>query len=131
MKPSPEFIGELKENEVFVFGSNADGFHGAGAARTAHKQFGALWSQGNGLQGQSYAIDTMSGYEEMKKRVQEFIHFAEENPHLDFLVTEIGCGIAGYHVYEVALLFAATMQLPNIYLPQRFINTICSIQTEK
>ncbi len=54
-------IDSLGPGEVFVFGSNAQGAHGGGAARFAYDRFGAVWGQGEGLQGQSYGIDTMSG----------------------------------------------------------------------
>lgn len=57
----PEFIRELRENEIFVFGSNLEGYHGGGAARIALEEFGAVWGQGVGLQGRSYAIPTMQG----------------------------------------------------------------------
>ena len=58
-KYTPEFIDELESNEIFVFGSNLAGMHGGGAARFAYKRFGAVWGQGVGLQGQSYAIPTI------------------------------------------------------------------------
>jgi hypothetical protein len=58
---SPDFINYLKENEIFVFGSNLEGMHGGGAARAAYNKFGAIWGQGVGLQGQSYGIPTMHG----------------------------------------------------------------------
>lgn len=56
-----ERITELKPNEIFVFGSNLAGAHGGGAARLAYNRFGAIWGQGVGLQGQSYAIPIMQG----------------------------------------------------------------------
>jgi hypothetical protein len=79
---TPEHIDSLGENEVFVFGSNLNGHHGGGAARTAYKRFGAVWGQGVGLQGQSYAIPTMQdGVETIKPYVDEFIAFAREHPY--------------------------------------------------
>ena len=93
---TPDRISELKENEIFVFGSNLAGFHGGGAAHVAYKKFGAVWGQGVGLQGQSYAIPTMQGgVETIKPYVDEFIEFAKAHPEYKFLVTLIGCGIAG------------------------------------
>src|SRR5689334_4475679 len=93
---SPSHISSLKPNEIFVFGSNQSGMHGGGAARLAMDKFRALWGQGEGLQGKSYAIPTMEGMESIKAAVARFISFAKSNPSLIFMVTEIGCGIAGY-----------------------------------
>lgn len=114
-------ITELKENEVFVFGSNLEGSHGGGAAAIAAKQFGAIWGQGVGLQGNSYGIPTMhGGIEEIKPYVDEFIEFAKQHPNLKFLVTRIGCGIAGFTEEEMAPLFADAVSVENIYLPDTF-----------
>lgn len=111
-------IERLEPGEIFVFGSNASGAHGAGAAATAVERFGAIWGQGDGLQGQSYGIDTMSGPQVMQGAVQRFLRFAADHPELRFLVTEIGCGIAGYSPAEVAPLFAGAPG--NVALPERF-----------
>ena len=93
---TPDRITELKPNDIFVFGSNLAGAHGGGAARLAYNRFGAIWGQGVGLQGQSYAIPTMQGgVETIKPYVDEFISFAKQHPEQKFLVTKIGCGIAG------------------------------------
>lgn len=112
------FIESLEPHEVFVFGSNANGAHGGGAARTAHEKFGAVWGEGHGLHGQSYAIDTMSGLDEMAHEVATFLEFAAEHPALRFLVTEIGCGIAGYTPAEIAPMFAGAPA--NVVLPESF-----------
>ena len=118
---APDRIADLRENEVFVFGSNLAGLHGGGAARFAMQRFGAVWGKGVGLQGQSYAIPTMQGgVETIKPYVDRFIAFARKNPHLKFLVTEIGCGIAGFTPEEIAPLFAAAVSVENIWLPARF-----------
>lgn len=105
-----------------MFGSNANGAHGGGAARTAYEKFGAVWGEGHGLHGQSYAIDTMSGLDEMAREVVTFLEFAAEHPELQFLVTEIGCGIAGYTVVQVAPLFAGAAS--NVVLPESFVNAL-------
>lgn len=103
---TPERIAELKPNEIFVFGSNLAGSHGGGAARLAYNRFGAIWGQGTGLQGQSYAIPTMQGgVETIKSYVDDFICFAQTRPDLKFYVTQIVCGIGGFTVYEIAPLF--------------------------
>ena len=122
---TPAWIKELKENEVFVFGSNLGGFHGGGAARVAMESFGAVWGQGVGLQGQSYAIPTMhGGVDVIKPYVDEFIAFAREHRELKFLVTPIGCGIAGFTVEEIAPLFADAIDDENIILPEAFVKEI-------
>ena len=116
---TPDFITHLKPNEVFVFGSNLAGHHGGGAARIALERFGAIYGQGVGLQGQSYAIPTMQGgVETIKPYVDEFISFAQNHPDLTFLVTRIGCGIAGFDDSEIAPLFADAHLVPNIVLPK-------------
>ena len=118
-------IDTLEEHEIFVFGSNLAGRHGGGAARAANIKFGAEWGVGVGLTGQSYAIPTMQGgVETIKPYVDEFIRFAQENPGLKFLVTRIGCGIAGFKDEEIAPLFDKAMQVPNIYLPETFFKIL-------
>lgn len=119
---TPDFITELKENEIFVFGSNLSGMHGGGAARIAYKKFGAIWGQGIGLQGQSYGIPTMQGgVETIKPYVDEFIKFAKTHPELHFLVTRVGCGIAGFKDEEIAPLFKEALDMSNVSLPKEFI----------
>ena len=118
---APDAITSLKENEIFVFGSNLDGWHAGGAARVAVEQFGAVMGQGVGLQGQSYAIPTMQGgVETIRPYVDEFIRFADCHPEYTFLVTRIGCGIAGFRDEEIAPLFVRTINLPNVHLPLSF-----------
>lgn len=118
---TPDFITELKENEIFVFGSNLEGMHGGGAARLAYDKFGAIWGQGVGLQGQSYGIPTMhGGVDAIKPYVDEFIEFAKSHPELTFLVTRIGCGIAGFRDEEIAPLFNECIEIENVILPRSF-----------
>ncbi len=104
-------ITKLKENEIFVFGSNLAGKHIGGAARQALEQFGAIEGQGEGLQGQSYAFPTLN--HEFKKRSKEGLMtsrdtlymVAKENKDKEFLLTKVGCGIAGYTEYFMKSLF--------------------------
>lgn len=118
---TPEYINRLEPEEVFVFGSNLAGHHGGGAARAALNKFGAIWGQGVGLQGQSYAIPTMQGgVETIRPYVEEFIEFARQHPALKFYVTRIGCGIAGFRDEEIAPLFADAVGVENIILPKSF-----------
>lgn len=119
---SPERIETLRADEIFVFGSNRQGWHGGDAAAYARQRFGAVWGEGIGRTGQCYAIPTMDGsVEKIRPNVEEFIAYAEAHPELTFLVTEIGCGIAGYTVTQIAPLFSAALDLPNVLLPQRFV----------
>lgn len=114
-------ITELQPGEIFVFGSNLEGHHGGGAALLAWKKWGAIWGQGAGLQGQTYGIPTMhGGPDRIKPYVDEFISFARQHPELTFLVTEVGCGIAGFRPAEIAPLFRDAVDVENIHLPQRF-----------
>ena len=113
-------IADLGNNEVFVFGSNIQGAHGGGAAWYAHKKFGAEWGVGEGLTGRTYALPTMEGEASLKKAVDNFIACAKTHPGLVFLVTAVGCGIAGYTPSEVAPLFKEATSLENVYLPQVF-----------
>ena len=125
---TPERITELKPNEIFVFGSNLAGAHGGGAARLAYNRFGAIWGQGVGLQGQSYAIPTMQGgVETIKPYVDEFIRFAKQHLEQKFLVTKIGCGIAGFKVDEIAPLFYHAIDSENIVLPKEFDDIVLDI----
>ncbi|MBO7481919.1 MAG: hypothetical protein J6T63_07410 [Bacteroidales bacterium] len=118
---TPDFIRSLEPNEIFVFGSNLAGAHGGGAARIAMDKFGAVWGQGVGLQGQTYAIPTMQGgVETIKPYVDEFIEFAKMHPEYKFLVTRIGCGIAGFTDEEIAPLFKDALSLENVRLPKSF-----------
>ena len=122
---TPERISELKENEIFVFGSNLAGAHGGGAARLAYKRFGAVWGEGVGLHGLTYAIPTMpGGVETIKPYVDAFIRFAKAHSRLTFLVTRIGCGIAGFRDEEIAPLFTDAINVENIILPKEFVENI-------
>ena len=117
---TPDNVRNLEENEIFVFGSNASGFHGGGAAAFAMRNFGAIWGQGEGLQGQSYAIPTMEGIPDLAEAVKRFAKYAEEHAELRFLVTRIGCGIAGYTAEQIAPLFKKCIHLENVALPSDF-----------
>ena len=118
---TPEFITTLQPNEIFVFGSNLGGIHAGGAARMARLHFGAEMGNGVGIQGQSYAIPTMQGgVETIKPYVDEFIAYASQHPDKQFLVTPIGCGIAGFRAEEIAPLFKDAKNIENISLPEDF-----------
>jgi hypothetical protein len=128
MKITPENISSLQSHEVFVFGSNESGIHGAGAARLAYDKFGAVWGVGVGKQGQTYAIPTKDFKIEtlslhiVEFYVDRFLQFAQINPKINFLVTAIGCGLAGYTVKDIAPLFVKQCIPDNVSLPQSFHN---------
>ena len=117
---TPDRIEHMKSGQIFVFGSNSMGNHNGGAARAAVTKFGAVMGQGEGLQGQSYAIPSMDGLEKLAGHVRTFIVFAKEHPELTFLVTRIGCGTAGYSAKDVAPLFVGAVDVENIWLPRDF-----------
>lgn len=118
---TPSWIDNLQENEVFVFGSNLAGMHGGGAARVARLRFGAVMGKGVGMQGRSYAIPTMQGgTETIRPYVNDFIAYAKEHSELTFLVTPIGCGIAGFEPEDIAPLFEKASNVENIWLPKSF-----------
>jgi hypothetical protein len=130
MEASPELIEKLADNEIFVFGSNQAGRHGKGAAKQA-LGFGAIWGQAEGLQGRTYGIPTKNysikrtlTIKEIKPYVDRFIQCAKDNPDLIFLVTEVGCGLAGLNPKDVAPLFEGTKDLPNVKLPKKFIHKL-------
>ena len=118
-------IDKLEKDEIFVFGSNLVGKHLGGAAKAAYNKFGAQWGVGVGLTGQAYAIPTMQGgVETIKPYVDEFVEFAKEHQEKKFLVTRIGCGIAGFKDEEIAPLFKQAIAVCNIYLPKEFYDII-------
>lgn len=124
-EPSPDSIEELKDNQIFVFGSNLAGRHEAGAAKYAFDNFGAVWGQGVGLQGRSYAIPTMQGpVDSIKPYVDDFLDFARDHPEMEFLVTRIGCGIAGFTDEQIAPLFRHACHYYNVRLPESFIRIL-------
>lgn len=101
----------VSEGEIFVFGSNLLGIHGAGAARTAYARYGAVYYQSEGLQGTSYAIPTKNRsmrpmpLAEIRAGVVRFLDFARSRPDAQFFVTRVGCGLTGYKNEEIAPMF--------------------------
>lgn len=116
---TPEPISELQPGEIFVFGSNLKGIHSTGAAYIAYSKYGAIMGQGVGMQGKSYAIPTMQGgVETIRPYVNDFINYAKRRPRLTFLVSRIGCDIAGFKDIEISPLFEKAIRYKNIILPK-------------
>lgn len=116
---------------VFVFGSNLAGRHGAGAAKWARQHRGAIYGQGEGLQGNSYGIPTKDeriqtlSIPEIRVHVDRFLEFARSRPDLKFQLTPIGCGLAGYSPKDIAPLFVG--YLPNIIYPREFADVLAFV----
>lgn len=129
-KYTPDNIDDLRKNDVFVFGSNAAGIHGKGAAAIAHRYFGAKYGVAEGLQGESYAIITKKDWkveksstlEEICEGIRKFLLFAVENPNLKFYVTKLGSSLAGYEISEIKSLFQDLVELipGNVILPKEY-----------
>jgi|SRR6185312_2022823 len=111
-------------HEIFVFGSNLAGLHGAGSAAEAHKNHGAVWGRGVGPYGNSYAIPTKDKairtmpLEEIKRYVDQFIKYAQEHKGMRFRIVAIGCGLAGYRPEQIAPMFRHAPS--NCILPLEF-----------
>jgi hypothetical protein len=124
-RTTPEVIETLQPNEIFVFGSNLAGIHGKGAAKQA-LQFGATFGKGVSLVGNTFAIPTKDiqlkamSLDDIRILINAFIFVAIDYPHLTFLVTKIGCGLAGYTPNDIAPLFKDAIDIPNIHLPSEF-----------
>jgi len=119
------YTSEMNDGKhVFVFGSNLAGRHGAGAAKNAMYYWGAKWGIGVGMTGNSYAIPT-KGFElevlplvQIEPFVARFIELAKAHPEITFLVTGIGCGLAGYDPKDIATMFKDAPE--NCVLPKIF-----------
>ncbi len=127
-KITPEDVTVLREHFVFVFGSNLAGIHGAGAAKHAYTWFGAQWGDGEGMTGRCYAIPTKDHNLQQRslarigQSVELFLGYARVSRHRQYLVTKIGCGLAGYTPAEIAPLFyVAGEPTENVWLPADFI----------
>ncbi len=125
---TPDYVDRLLPGQIFVFGSNSLGYHTGGASRMAHKRFGAVWGQAEGIQGQSYAIPTdfgrMSAITDLKPYVDRFIAYAKAHPENIFLVTRVGCGISGHTEREMASYFKEAVELKNVLLPRGFADVL-------
>lgn len=117
-------ITKLKPNEVFVFGSNYQGRHGRGAAKTA-LQWGAVYGEGRGHYGQTYALPTIDwepeyhfiGWDEVYKEICILFEYAKKNKHLTFLLTPVGTGLAGGKIEDLNFI------IDHIEVPENIILT--------
>lgn len=113
-------------NQVFVFGSNLAGVHGAGAAKAAHKLYGAKWGCGEGLTGRCYALPTKDEqiltrtHIEVMKSVAIFITYVMSHPEKDFFITRVGCMLAGFKDSEIAPMFHMLKRAPNCDWPEEW-----------
>ncbi len=113
---------------IFVFGSNLAGRHGKGAALEARNKHGAIYGCGIGRTGMSYAIPTKDEYLKslpltiIKIHVAHFLSYAKQHPELEFKITAIGCGLAGYCPEQIAPFFDQASS--NCCLPTEFINLL-------
>jgi len=129
---TPEYITELKDNEIFVFGSNKLGIHGSGSAKTAIDYFGAIWGKGVGLMGKSYAFPTVSkpgkqyrlSNQELNEQMEFFLNVVLENPFKTFYLTKIGTNRAGISIEEMKSIFW------NHYIPDLHRNVIYPFEFE-
>lgn len=130
-KYTPEFILALQPDEYFVFGSNLNGNHAGGAARIAAEKFGAKWGVGEGMTGRCYALPTLDENMQkvtptaLRRSFEKLWRVALDNPEKVFLVTKVGCGIAGWGIEEVKNILWASVgsigDLPsNVVLPKEF-----------
>ena len=123
---TPDRVERLSKCEIFVFGSNLEGEHMGGAARFASEMFGAEWGVGDGPTGQCYAIPTMhGGLEDIRPYAEKFIAYAKAHPMNRFLLTRVGCGIAGFKDSDMAQLFEDVLDIPNIAYPRQWIPYMC------
>ena len=124
---APDNIKQVGENEIFVFGSNRAGRHSKGAALLAFRKFGARMGQADGLMGRSYGIPPKDRnlrtlpLAAIESQIEKFLRFAEKHPQLTFLVTQIGCGLAGYQPKDIAPLFMAHEIPRNVARPKAFL----------
>jgi len=116
-------ITKLLPHQIFCYGANLAGRHGAGAAKQA-LQWGAVYGR-DGLSGQTYGISTKDRnirtlpLQRLQEHVSEFLYEAEERPQLEFLMTRIGCGLAGYTDEQIAPMFRhapANVKLPELWV---------------
>lgn len=130
-----EFITNLEPHQIFVFGSNTEGKHGAGAAKIAKLKYGAIYGKAIGRQGQSYAIitkDLSKGMRSItpyliKGQINDLYNYAKQHPELEFHIAYANIGIKnlnGYSHEEMADFFSCVEIPENIFFSTSYINLI-------
>lgn len=126
------YTGELQKElfidtmNVFVFGSNEAGRHGAGAAKFAREYIGYPYYEYDGQIGNAYGIPTKDAWigtlpiEAISKYVLKFLNHVHNNQQYVYYLTPIGCGLAGYKHEDIAPLFIQGLQLPNLMMPDEW-----------
>lgn len=136
MKEKIFFRDLAQDDQIFVFGSNLAGHHGAGAAYTAMINWEAEYGVGFGPTGKAYAIPTKDENIRTMPLVRiavytgGFASYAKQHPELTFLVTRIGCGLAGYTDEDMAPLFKECVGLSNVELPEAWLKVLGDINNE-
>lgn len=116
-------ITKLEPNQIFVFGSNTAGRHGRGAALQAMRDFGAVYGVGEGITGQCYALPTLDSNlqqlpeSELVESICNFLNTADDHPELTFLLTKVGCGLAGYDESYIRDIFHLLLPPTNVIMP--------------
>lgn len=116
--------------DIFVFGSNLLGIHKKGAALTALQKHGAILGQGIGLQGNSYAIPTKESpvksldLIQINKFIADFLNYAYYTSEHVYHVTQVGCGLAGFHPHEIAPMFRLVKFMTNVRITKEFADNI-------
>ena len=122
LRVTPDRLEQISGTDILVFGSNQQGIHAGWIAQEALERFGAQMHQGTGIQGQSYAIPVMQGdVDTIQPYVDEFLGYASRHPHQRFMVTEVGCTLAGFEPEDIAPFFARAREESNIWLPISFL----------
>lgn len=125
LRITPDRLKRISGTDILVFGSNLQGIHAGRIAQEALERFGAQMHQGTGIQGQSYAIPVMQGdVDTIQPYVDEFLDYASRHPHQHFMVTEVGCTLAGFEPEDIAPLFAPAREESNIWLPISFLDAM-------
>ena len=134
----PQIVYSLGRNEIFVFGSNRLGNHIGGAANVAFREFGASWGVGEGLTSNTYALPTLDEQynqvtmDELYESFVKFLKCVASNQDKLFLLTPVGCGIAGFDTNQVADVFwravknnfpGPAFELRRIVLPATFVRS--------
>ncbi len=136
------------QDTIFVFGSNPEGRHGAGAAKTAREKFGAIYGQGEGLQGNAYALPTKDlrvkenkglrsiSAEQITENIRKMYDVAKQNPSKKFKVAYTNglneTTLNGYTGAEMIKMFKDAGPIPsNIIFSKNWIDHWNEVKSTK